>query len=144
MYVEIAGTDYVCGDCAFLNQSQCELMPLGNDLVSPRAGGCNNFTYGGADGVNVVPQSRDALGYLENHNGFGCRRCEEFKPEGLACKKVDKNSAGAGRLGAILPIGCCNFWQRDPRRGTLSNQDLVREIGPAIDSAYRKRDLVRG
>lgn len=129
-------TQYRCQECTFIKsvgpKAFCAFFGP-TSPISAQHGGCNYFTT--IPGHMEVPWlnafTPDQLGYVENGPGFSCKRCEEFLPPKTsknnslmgACKKVD---------GEISPDGCCNLWQRDPKRGDLPTQPLVQVSMPVL------------
>lgn len=130
-YQVVADCEYLCGQCVFLKPikdgSGCAFFgPTVN--ISAESGSCNAFTHCDPKEQLEIPWipmfNKVALGYMENKNGFGCRRCSELIATQNACKEVDKDSPGASP-GAILPTGCCNFWGPDPKRSKMSTPALL-------------------
>jgi hypothetical protein len=123
----VTKTNVLCGDCVFL-RDKTKCCYFGTSVsVSTTAGSCNRFKEGPSDTVSFLAPfwTKQELGYVENSAGFGCRRCEEFKAVEDGCKKVDKSSPGASP-GKILAFACCDFWEKDPKRGSLKNDQLIK------------------
>ncbi len=127
LYIHDAGTQYTCSDCVFYKQGRCALFgPAVN--IQPY-GSCGFFVQGHTK--LVVPWisgvSKTEAGYVENEPGFSCKRCEEFTLSG-DCKKVDKNSEG-NDPGEIHKNACCNRWEADKKRASMSTPELNKLIG---------------
>jgi hypothetical protein len=130
-YLYRPGARYVCGECVFLKE-----LPSGQQgcaffgtavKVSASRGSCNYYTYGPAPRPDVPwlnSFTKLELGYLENENGFSCKRCEEFAIGKNDCRKVDRHSPG-DNPGIISPDGCCSNWERDSVTGRASDAKLV-------------------
>lgn len=108
-YIHKEGTDYTCAECAFYKEKKCALY--GPQVSIEPFGGCNLWVQAGRrpavpwiGGVTKVETA-----YLENKDGFSCKRCEEFLPEQKVCEKVNKLSAGDDP-GIIAADACCNRW----------------------------------
>jgi len=117
-YLEIAGSSYTCQQCAFFRpKADCLLFPP-NEKVNGPSGGCNYWVPQPTKAV-VVPEIRtlnkSTLGYSENLHGFTCGRCLHFSPRRRMCERVS---------GSIAAGGCCNLWQRDQQRGSLTDAEL--------------------
>lgn len=141
-YIHAPGSNVVCGDCVFLRDSdKCAWMGP-KVTVSADHGSCNEFKQGDSGKVQWLEpyRSKIELGYMENRPGFGCRRCEEFKAEQQACKVVKKDSPGA-TPGRIDRFGCCNFWERDPKRGGMSDKQLVQILAAKPKVGTRLSEL---
>ena len=96
-------------------------------------GGCGMFIAGQDDSDWAAPfLSREALGYVENENGFTCGRCSEFEPAMAGCRKVE---------GEIVAGACCNAWERAYRRGRMNDDVLAAELKPELERAERKRTM---
>jgi hypothetical protein len=122
---------YRCSDCVMMKPAKkgsacCWFGP--SVPISPETGSCNYFAHAHPEQKPDVPWlslfTKEQLGYLENAQGFSCKRCEEFIFPRHECKKVDRNSEG-DTPGEISPDGCCDFWQADRRRAKMTNEELV-------------------
>lgn len=133
---------YLCGECVFLRGNDCALLVREDCLVSLERGGCGLFIDGVPDDEGSIYPflTKEQVGYVENENGFGCRRCKEFRPSSLDCDDVDKKSLGDDP-GMILPGACCDNWKPDPRRGQMDDDRLARELAPDMETAARKMAL---
>ena len=123
--------DYTCGECVFAKGTGCAFFGPG-ETISLTKGGCNYYTHG-EPGEIKIPWlgmfTKDQLGYVENKNGFSCKRCEYFDYECNLCNKgVDPNSPG-DTPGLIHPNGCCDFQEPDAKRGQMSREEVLRFIG---------------
>lgn len=126
-YICNDATDYLCGDCQFRKDgSHCAYF--GPKVpISLTAGSCNRFKQGDPDGVPWLKPyfTKIELGYVENKNGFGCKRCEHFAVGRNDCNEVDKNSPG-DTPGKIDLRACCDFQEPDKVRGQMTNEELVK------------------
>jgi hypothetical protein len=117
-YVYAPDASILCKECAFLTPAgRCTDHPGAEQLVSLAAGSCNDWQdlrQGRIAGNNSRPWVE--CGYLENQNGFGCRRCRHMNLEKEDCDAVDRSSPGA-TPGKIHAYGCCTLWRKDPKRG---------------------------
>lgn len=115
LYVLNPPTEYGCQDCSFYSptQSFCTFYKPADNKVEKLAS-CNLWTTNHR-GFNYVKgpgtQTKEATGYMESTNGFGCRRCHEFVADTKRCKKVE---------GEISPLACCSGWEADPIRSKIS------------------------
>lgn len=135
------GTEYVCGDCSFLkNTDGCSLFAA-SDKISATAGVCNYFAKGPSLDLPFTGLfNKRELGYVENRVGFTCGRCDHFLVGKDGCRKVDKNSPG-DTPGSISPRGCCSLWERDSRRGNLSTTALVQLLAKVPEKSSGLRTL---
>ena len=102
VYLERKGTNYTCRDCVFYDQKRCKLY--GPNVSVKAWGGCNLWVQSKAKDIPMIGGvSKGESGYMENKEGFSCKRCEEFLSEQKACKKI---------AGAISKDGCCNRWEK--------------------------------
>jgi hypothetical protein len=129
-------TEYRCQECAMLKKLDgrhgCAWFGP-TESVKPSAGSCNYFAHAHPETFHTdVPWlslfTKEELGYVENPNGFSCKRCEEFLPHASDCKKVDRNSEG-DTPGEINPNGCCNLWEADRKRAGKTTPELVKLLG---------------
>ena len=100
--------------------------------ISGEKGSCNYFAHAHPEQKPDVPWlslfTKEQLGYLENAEGFSCKRCEEFLFPRHDCEKVDKNSPG-DTPGEINPDGCCDFWEADRKRAKMDQEQLIQLMG---------------
>lgn len=136
----VLAEDTRCKNCQFLKGTtfapRCAWM--GPEVpVSLTEGGCNEFKAGDPEGVPYLAPylTKIQVGYLENKNGFGCRRCENFKPSERGCRTVDKNSPGF-TPGVIAAKACCDFWEKDALRGEMTEKQLLDAL-PAPRATFR-------
>lgn len=137
-YVFVPGSCYYCSECAYITVDGLCSMYHGAEARVASTGGCNlwqDLCLGRMAGNGGA--TRATTGYLENRAGFSCKRCEEFNPAKLRCKKVEE--AGEPAPGRIDPDGCCNHWEKDPKRG---DEEFV-QIGPAPRDPLRLDDMFR-
>lgn len=130
-YVCSPGSDYLCQGCQFRrDDSHCAYFGPAVP-ISFSEGSCNRWKIGAAITPWLEPYlTKVQLGYVENKNGFGCRRCSEFKIGKDDCEVVERGSPGF-TPGIISPEGCCDFQQPDKKRGQMTNQELVQILKPA-------------
>lgn len=122
--------DYTCNACVFLKGSDGCAMFARDFKVSGDMGSCNFWSHGERK-INVPCLSLytpEELGYAENPNGFGCRRCSEFIEQKNDCERVDRKSPGDSP-GIISPDGCCAAWQKDAKRGKMTDAELATLLG---------------
>jgi len=103
------GGKYTCAECVFYKEKKCALY--GPTVAIQPYGGCNLWVKGTAAVPWIGGVTKRETGYMENKEGFSCKRCEEFIPEKRACEKINKNSPGDDP-GQISPNGCCNRWEK--------------------------------
>jgi hypothetical protein len=129
LYLHKAGTQYECKDCVFYRDGICALFS-GNATVKP-FGSCGLWTEK-KPGV-IVPRiatvTKTEAGYVENEQGFSCKRCEEFILSG-DCEKVDKDSPGDDP-GMIHKNACCARFELDKKRGSMTTSELINSLGTA-------------
>lgn len=110
-YMHKQGTDYTCAECVFYKEKKCALY--GPQVSIEPFGGCNLWVQAGKS--VVIPWiggvSKVETGYLENREGFSCKRCEEFLADQKACGKINKLSRGDDP-GIISADACCNRWEQ--------------------------------
>jgi len=125
-YIFAPGTSILCGECAFVGEGGlCSDHPGPEQRVNLEKGSCNDWQdrrQGLVAGNNSRPWVQVA--YIENNNGFGCRRCEHMDLEKHDCSVVDPNSPG-DNPGKIDPYACCVFWEKDPKRGNWPESRFV-------------------
>jgi hypothetical protein len=125
-YVCTPGCNYLCGECQFRKgESQCAFFgPAAG--ISFTEGSCNAWKSGDPKGVPwLKPYYGFAeLGYAENKNGFGCKRCEHFGAGKNDCEKVDRKSPGL-TPGIISAEACCDFQKPDKERAQMTDGKLV-------------------
>jgi len=116
-YLYAPGTSLLCRECAFIDGGKCSDHAGREQYVSLDTGSCNDW-QDRRKGPVIGNRSRSwvEVAYLQNKNGFGCRRCEHMSLEKEDCNAVDKDSPGA-TPGKIHPYGCCALWKKDPKRG---------------------------
>lgn len=128
-YIYRPETQYRCDECVFAKakSTKCGIYgPL--EDIKPE-GSCNLWLHmdPGAELADKVPYlslaTKLETGYAENKNGFSCKRCEYFIPGKQDCKKVRKDSAG-DTLGIIDPNACCNRFEVDKERGSMTDKQL--------------------
>jgi len=98
--------------------------------INEEIGSCNYYSHGEPEKEKIdVPWlsifTKIQLGYAENRPGFSCKRCSHFGVGKNDCNFVDKSSPG-DTAGEINPNACCSLWTRDPKRGGLSDEALVK------------------
>lgn len=111
-------SDYLCSQCTFYFSGECSYFVKSDKKVASY-GSCNYFNFGEPASLEGPgSRTKEESGYAENPSkvGYACRRCEYFSPEYHLCEKVK---------GAIGPKCCCNLWERDSFRGTLSRSALT-------------------
>jgi hypothetical protein len=97
------------------------------DPISPTKGGCIYYTHGDSTKFDIPWLSlftKEQLGYEENRNGFGCKRCEYADLPASDCQKVDKDSPG-DTPGEIHFGACCGAWERDKVRGKMTTPEIL-------------------
>lgn len=111
LYLRKPNTQYQCRDCSmFLAKPERCTIHGSQDLIRP-IGSCGFFVKGHAmDGKPMGEVTTLESGYTESPEGFSCKRCANFLPETLDCKRVDAQSEGDD-LGVIHRDACCNAWQ---------------------------------
>jgi hypothetical protein len=137
-YVLTPGSCYFCSECAFITADGLCSMYSGSEAKVAFYGGCNLWQdlYKGRMAGNGAA-TRATTGYTENRAGFSCKRCEEFNPAKLRCKKVGED--GPPAPGEISPDGCCNHWEKSPRTGN----DTFVQLGPNTSPTMRIDELFR-
>lgn len=108
LYINKGGR-YTCDECVFYKERKCALY--GPSIIIQPYGGCNLWVKGSANIPWIGGVTKVETGYMENKEGFSCKRCEEFIAEKKGCEKINKNSPGDDR-GMISPDGCCNRWEK--------------------------------
>lgn len=126
-------TQYRCDECVFakIKSTKCALYgPL--EDIKPQ-GSCNYWLHmdPGSELADKVPYlslvTKVESGYTENKTGFSCKRCEYFLPGQQDCKKVRKDSPG-DTLGIISPDACCNRFEVDKDRGSMTDKQLQKVL----------------
>ena len=133
LYTFHPDVNYTCSTCVMLKdlpEGQHGCAWFGPSVkISAQAGSCGYYAHGGHPSRFQIPWlglfTPEELGYTENAAGFGCRRCSEFIVGRDACKEVDRNSQG-DTPGLISPYACCSAWEKDSKRGEMSDQQLVK------------------
>jgi len=124
-YVSRPETEYTCDSCIYYKEKKCALY--GPTIEIKPYGGCNLYIHG-EPGKIEIPWiglvTKLETGYMENKQGFSCKRCEEFIPESNGCEKINKYSPGDD-AGMINPNACCNRWEKDPKRGNMNTGQLL-------------------
>jgi hypothetical protein len=117
-YVYAPGTSLLCGQCAFIAGGKCTDHPGKEENVDLDKGSCNDW-QDRRKGPVTGNRGRSwvQVAYLENAQGFGCRRCAHMDLKGADCDAVDKDSPG-DNPGRIDPYGCCTLWKKDAVRGS--------------------------
>ena len=122
LYVFDPPSGYTCSECAFVSTTgKCTDYAGFDEKVSPH-GSCNDWRTlrnGRIEGNH--DRTREATGYVENYQGFSCKRCEEFVADTRRCLKVDEK--GGLTPGEINPNACCNRWEPGARR-TISDSEF--------------------
>jgi len=112
LYMNCPETDYKCEQCLYYKEEKCALY--GPTFPIKPYGGCNLWIHA-EPGKFTIPWvglvTKEQTGYMENKEGFSCKRCEEFLPEQNACKKVNRFSPGDDP-GIIHFNACCNRWEK--------------------------------
>jgi hypothetical protein len=129
LYILDQATEYKCGECIyFKTPNRCSVF--GPDAEVKAHGGCN-FYIQGTRMQGEIPWlghiTKEQAGYVENANGFSCKRCEYFDTKAFKCAKVDETSKG-DTPGMIHPNACCNHWEADDDRAKLSTSELRTQI----------------
>lgn len=64
-------------------------------------------------------------GYMINRaqTGYGCKRCLSYLPGIWRCRQIDR--AGEPDFAEIHPEAHCTAWEYHPRRGPLTNEQLL-------------------
>lgn len=128
LYVFRPETQYQCKDCpmAKMGSTLCALYGPGETINT--FGTCGLWTHKDPDSVDVPMLgvvTKIESGYLENKVGFSCKRCEHF--EIGTCSRIDENSEG-DTPGIIHPNACCNKWEADKIRGSMTTEQLTRKL----------------
>jgi hypothetical protein len=127
-YLYAPTTDYKCEECQFVKEKDTRCAYFGPKvLISGPTGGCNLFKAGTSlDLPYLAPFfTKQQAGYMENREGFGCRRCGEFLVGKNDCREIDKDSPG-DTPHRIDPRACCDFWGPDKKRASMTNAQLVK------------------
>lgn len=117
LYVFYPGTKYTCSECVFMKEKStgaftCTFFVPGKNNVE-LWGSCNYYVKGKVGSVEgPYEKTKIESGYMENKEGFSCKRCEYFNPPKKKCEKVDENSPG-NTPGIIHPDACCDFWDSE-------------------------------
>lgn len=122
LYVFNPPSKYTCEECAFIKKGKCSNFVTSDEDVKPY-GSCNDWRtaeYGTIEGTH--DRTRNQTGYAENKAGFSCKRCGEYVPDTLHCKKVDET--GGLTPGKIHPNACCNRWEKSDLRGNLTDNEF--------------------
>lgn len=133
--------EYTCSDCVMHKD-----LPKGgggcawfgpSDPISLESGSCNYFAHA-HDRKPELPWlalfTPVQLGYLENRQGFSCKRCVHIDLRQEDCERVEKDSNG-DTPGEIDPMGCCNLWKPDRKRAALATPKLLDLIASLQKSA---------
>jgi len=128
-------TQYTCSVCVFAKDKdypeqikKCKVFGPSAD-IKPE-GSCGFWIHMDPtkEGTPEIPWmgvvTKVEAGYMENKEGFSCKRCEYFDAARLDCKKVDKDSEG-DTPGIIHPNACCNAWEPDKVRAKLNPEQLA-------------------
>jgi len=111
LYIHVEGVNYKCIECAFWKNKKCALY--GPSVAIKEYGGCNLWLE--KKDERELPWigslTKKETGYMENEDGFSCKRCDEFIPSENNCKKVNRMSEGDDS-GKISKDGCCNRWEK--------------------------------
>lgn len=124
LYIYRPEVKIVCKECSFVKGSKCALF--GSSVtISRETGTCGFYIHGHENPAQpwVSNVTKEEAGYAENKTGFQCKRCEEWLPEELGCKKVDRYSTG-DTPGIIAANACCNRWEPDKVRAMLDSIKL--------------------
>lgn len=123
-YIYKPGQNYTCSNCLYQNGQYCKLYSR-SEKISLTEGSCNLFMLGreNSEIPTIAKTTKVETGYMENNQGFSCKRCEEFDSKAQSCHKINKNSVG-NTPGIISPDACCNHWKSDPIRSKLTDKEL--------------------
>lgn len=113
LYIHKKDTNYKCKDCLFARDQANKCALYGTSVSIRPYGACGIWVKkkGNIDIPFIGGYTKENTGYVENQEGFGCKRCDEFLPEENDCKKIDKDSPGDDP-GQILGGACCNRWEK--------------------------------
>ncbi len=112
LYLHRDGVDYQCDECPMfiIDVQRCTIHQA--DEVILHYGGCGYWVPGTpitiADDEPHNLVSMIESGYVEDEDGFSCKRCALFL-EVHDCRIVDPNSPGDD-TGEIHPDACCAAW----------------------------------
>jgi hypothetical protein len=123
--------EYRCVECVMRKKADAGLRCawFGPTVPVKDYGTCIYFAHGTVADIPYLGLfTKEELGYEENKEGFSCKRCEEFSYARNDCKKVDRNSPG-DTPGTISPNACCDFWERDRKRGGMTKPELIHLMG---------------
>lgn len=129
LYVYRPETQYRCDECVFskVKATKCAIYGPLEDIKPEGSCGVWMHMDPGSELADKVPYlgllTKLETGYTENKTGFSCKRCEYFNPSKLDCKKVRKESPG-DTLGIIDPNACCNRFEVDKVRGSMTDKQL--------------------
>lgn len=124
LYVFRPETQYTCNKCVFAKDKSTKCALFGPTESIKSYGGCNYWIHSSQqDQISWIGTiTKVESGYMENEQGFSCKRCEYFLPNN-DCQKVDKNSEG-DTPGIISPNGCCGNWDADDTRAKMTTEQL--------------------
>lgn len=113
LYMHKQDTQYRCRDCVFAKANANKCAVYGPSVPIRPIGSCGMFIKrkGNAEIGFIGGVTKEETGYVENQEGFSCKRCDEFLPDENDCKKVDKDSPGDDP-GNIESGACCNRWEK--------------------------------
>jgi hypothetical protein len=127
-------TQYTCSVCVFAKDKdfpdkvkKCKIFGPSTD-IKPE-GSCGFWMHMDPvkESTPEVPWlgvvTKTEAGYMENKEGFSCKRCEYFDAANQDCKKVDKDSKG-DTPGIIHANACCNAWEADKERANMTTEQL--------------------
>lgn len=113
LYMHKQDTQYRCRECVFAKAGANKCAVYGPSVAIRPIGSCGMFLKrkGNAEIGFIGGTNKQETGYVENQDGYSCKRCDEFLPDESDCKKVDKDSPGDD-TGEIMPGACCNRWEK--------------------------------
>jgi len=121
-YMHKSNTQYQCQDCVFFIVPHACVLHGADDTILA-TGSCNYFAKGeqqlGFSPLNLLTPYES--GYMENEEGFSCKRCVHFDMAEFNCDEVDRSSAGDDP-GQINPDACCNEWEPDVERARMPQE----------------------
>lgn len=137
---------YTCESCVFEKDANgkdfCAFFGPSVE-ISEANGSCGYYSHG-HEGAPEVPWlslfTPQELGYGENRNGFSCKRCVHFGVGKNDCNLVDRKSSG-DTPGIISPNACCSLWELDPKRGSMSDKQLVQILAAKPKTGPRLSEL---
>lgn len=131
LYILRPETQYTCDKCIYYKDGdppRCAL--LGPTEGIKAYGSCGLWVHGDAAKLNIPwigLVTKLEVGYAENPQGFSCKRCEYFDAQARACQKVRRDSPG-DTPGEIHPNACCNRWEADNKKASMTTEQLMKTI----------------